>query len=239
MHTRERNICWGLAAMTVLILGGACTPQGAGGTATARPRNSPLRPTSAELPFYSSKIQLHRKYLTHIVKIVQGIRGCKLLVWGVGYDSKLWCAVNKGGTTVFLEDDSKWARKIAKEITCPVVKVSYSTRLEQAKSLLRDEPRLRLVLPAEIQRLRFDVILVDGPDGSKPKAPGRMVSIYMSSRLAHDDSHVFVHDYQRPVERQYGERFLARRFGAPVIGKHRGWLAHFHRQRPLPAPRTR
>jgi len=225
--------------MTVLLWVGACTPHGSGEVATARSRSSRHRQASADLPFYSSKIQLHRKYLTHIVKIVRSIPGCKLLVWGVGYDSKLWCAVNQGGTTIFIEDHPKWARQIAQEITCPVVNVSYTTRLEQANSLLRDESRLQLALPAEIQKLRFDVILVDGPDGRKAGAPGRMVSIYMSSRLSHDDSHVFVHDYQRPVEKQYGERFLARRFGAPVIAKHRGWLAHFHRPRPLPAPRAR
>ncbi|MFH2010276.1 MAG: hypothetical protein ABI333_27000 [bacterium] len=231
MYTRKGMFRWVLFALAGLMSVGACGPRGSGAASTARPRSGPRHQSSTELPFYSSKIQLHRKYLIRIVKIVRSIPGCKLLVWGVGYDSKLWCTVNRGGTTIFLEDHPKWARMIAKEITCPIVKVSYSTRLEQAQSLLRDEPRLQLALPAKIQKLRFDVILVDGPDGSKPGTAGRMVSIYMSSRLSHDNSHVFVHDYHRPVETLYGERFLTPRFGAPVIGKHRAWLAHFHRQR--------
>lgn len=180
-----------------------------------------------ELPFYDPNIQLDKRHLQVMAKVIRSIPMCRLLVWGVGYDSRFWCAVNQGGTTFIIEDTDKWAKMTTKQIPCRVILADYETTLTQADELLKDSRRLMLELPPDIAKMTFDVIVVDAPDGSHPGAAGRMKSIYMSSILSHEHSHVFVDDYQRKVERKYSDRFLNTKFGPPVVYMERMWLAHF------------
>ena len=69
-------------------------------------------------------------------------------------------------------------------------------------------PRLALDLPPEIRETEWDVILIDGPAGYEDNSPGRMKSIYESSRLIRQGGSIFVHDQEREVERAYGNRYL-------------------------------
>lgn len=68
------------------------------------------------------------------------LRGCKLLVWGVGRDSHAWATLNSGpdARTVFLEDNEAWATWIKnKHPELDVRHVSFPTRMLQAGSLLK------------------------------------------------------------------------------------------------------
>ncbi len=84
-----------------------------------------------------------------------------------------------------------------------------------------------LDLPDDLNGAKFDVIVVDAPQGFAPEKPGRMKSIYMSQGLSHEDSHVFVDDIERRVERIYSEVYLRPKFGDPVIMSGREGFAHF------------
>ena len=64
-------------------------------------------------------------------------------------------------------------------------------------------------LAPEIRKTEWDVILIDGPAGYEGNTtPGRMKSIYESSRLIRQGGSVFVHDQEREVERAYSDRYL-------------------------------
>jgi ABC-2 type transport system ATP-binding protein/lipopolysaccharide transport system ATP-binding protein len=133
---------------------------------------------------------------------------CNMLVFGAGHDSDLWCDVNQGGTTYFIEDDPAWAALGGEN----VVMVTYDTKSADWETLLTDSScrRLEMELPSEIERTKWDFIVVDAPKGYEPTLPGRMQSIYMASKLAleNGDTDVFVHDCDRQIENAYANRFL-------------------------------
>ena len=161
-------------------------------------------------------IQMQAPELQTIIRAIRSRRGCSLLVFGCGNDSKLWEDVNRGGTTVFLEDDPAWADKIQPTLTTASVHlVQYSTKLSEWVSLLYCEDRLELDLPDAVSSRHWDVILVDGPAGFHDhdkyfgrEAPGRMQSIYMASKLVAPGGYVFVHDCERLIEQRYAAHYL-------------------------------
>lgn len=192
------------------------------------PANDPLLKTLPALQFYDERTQILKQQIIKILRVIYSIDNPRILIWGVGYDSRLWCAAGNG-KTIFIENSPKWAELIAPSMPCKVVMVRYSTRLKQADYLLRKPEKLNLLLPEKLASQKFDVILIDAPFGGGPNSPGRMQSIFMSRKLADPAGHVFVDDYKRRVERLYSTRFLKPFFGKPTLLKQRGFIAHFHR----------
>jgi hypothetical protein len=153
---------------------------------------------------------------TLVHRVLQQRGPCRLLVFGVGRDTPLWLEINRGGTTVFLEDVKRWAdfsRKASPEATVHDVSYGWTRRfmwpllkrLSPDRLLLRD-------LPREVHDTPWDVILVDAPRGTKWRARGRMKSVYTASVLgATSGADVFVHDCHRAVERDCADHFLTPR----------------------------
>ncbi|MBA0578334.1 hypothetical protein Gorai_020621 [Gossypium raimondii] len=65
-------------------------------------------------------------------------------------------------------------------------------------------------LPQEVYQLKWDVVVVDGPIGDAPEAPGRMSTIYTASILARSGktTDVVVHDVHRTIEKWFSWEFL-------------------------------
>lgn len=150
---------------------------------------------------------------TIVYRVLAARVPCRMLVFGVGRDTPLWLDVNRGGTTVFLENVKQWAdfsRQASPEAT--VYDVSYGwTRRFMWPLLKRMSPDALLMrdLPPDVLETPWDVILVDAPRGTNWKAPGRMKSVYTASVLAaKSGADVFVHDCHRAVERETADHFL-------------------------------
>lgn len=173
---------------------------------------------------------------------------CNFLVFGLGHDSQMWHSFNPRGTTLFLEEDPKWVQTVLK--TAPFLNarnVIYRTKLSEAekllqsyrwepectqkKILLRGNDKCRLALnelPEEVYNKEWDLIMIDAPRGYFPEAPGRMAAIYSAAVMARNrkgkgDTHVFLHDVDRRVEKIYAEEFLCRKY----LVKAQGRLWHF------------
>lgn len=172
---------------------------------------------------------------------------CNFLVFGLGYDSPLWNALNAHGKTVFLEEDSNWIQKVVEsQPGIEAYHVQYQTKMSMADALLQNYRRngsscsptralrsskceLALTnLPALIYETEWDMIMIDAPRGYFDAAPGRMSAIFTaavmaSNRKKEGSTDIFLHDVDRRVEQMYAGEFLC---SSNLVGSL-GRLWHF------------
>ncbi|KAJ3671873.1 hypothetical protein LUZ60_007952 [Juncus effusus] len=186
--------------------------------------------------------------ISETLSVLSRLAPCNFLVFGLGRDSVLWYALNAGGTTVFLEEDPAWYKLVAKQ--SPFLKafsVQYRTHLSEAEELikgwrkeeacrpekayLKGNRRCRLALenlPDVVYDTEWDVIMIDAPKGYFAAAPGRMAAIFSAAvmaraRKAEGETHVFLHDVDRRIEKTFAREFLCDKYRVGAVGR----LWHF------------
>lgn len=198
----------------------------------------------------------HMSY-TDIKQIADVLQKCKnpcnFLIFGLTPETLLWKALNPNGRTVFIDENRYYAAYIEEKYPeIEAYDVQYTTKITEAKeliaavkeqvrnecrpvqNLLFSECRLGLNdLPNQFYEVDWDIILVDGPRGYWPEAPGRMSAIFTAGVLARSKksgnhkTHVFVHDFNQKVDRSTSDEFLCKEnlvkskdmLGHYVIGK--------------------
>ncbi|XP_010932030.1 protein IRX15-LIKE-like [Elaeis guineensis] len=172
---------------------------------------------------------------------------CNFLVFGLGHETPLWRALNHGGRTVFLDENEYHIAHLEGRLPgLEAYDVAYTTKVQEmpdllatarrgrrgdcrpVQNLLFSDCRLALNdLPNALYDVPWDVILVDGPRGYAPTAPGRMSAIFTAAVMARSagpgPTDVLVHDYEREVERVCSEEFLCKE----NLVANTGQLAHF------------
>ncbi|KAG7954237.1 hypothetical protein I3843_11G006500 [Carya illinoinensis] len=154
---------------------------------------------------------------------------CNLLIFGFAYQYLNLSQINEGGTTIFLVDEIDDLSTIkANSNSTRTYKVDYQIPgnkafklLKQARQnpacapssgpLQRSTCKLALTnLPQVVYQHKWDVIVVDGPSGDTPEAPGRMPTIYTASIIARSGNatDVVIHDVHRVVEKWFSWEFL-------------------------------
>ena len=127
---------------------------------------------------------------------------CNFLIFGLGEDSPLWEDFNKGGRTVFLEDDKEWIKQF-EDRGLEIYDVTYSTKIEDHEKIGFDPEKLKMDLPDTISETKWDLVLV------RPyKGPGRMQSIYTAYNLLEDGGICIVDDMKREVETKYALHYF-------------------------------
>lgn len=174
--------------------------------------------------------QITATQLKAITREIRSRTACNLLVFGLGYDSVYWHRLNRGGRTLFLEDNDDWIASIqSRHEELAIERITYWTRQRDWRTLNESGERLSLDLPDNIRQQRWDVILVDAPAGWHDDAPGRAQSIYTAAELCDPSGTVFVHDCERAAEAFWCDLvFTPERLLDQIEGKRRqGWLRQY------------
>ncbi|GAA0173868.1 hypothetical protein LIER_27383 [Lithospermum erythrorhizon] len=225
-------------------------------TISASFRSSPPLPKSvvrALVHYASNSNNTDRMSNTDIKQISDVLKQCphpcNFLVFGLTPETLLWKALNHNGRTVFIDENRYYAAYIEEKYPeIEAYDVQYSTKLSETKeliasvkdqvhnecrpvqNLLFSECKLGLNdLPNQLYEVEWDVILVDGPRGYWPEAPGRTAAIFTASVLARSKkggnpkTHVFVHDFNMKVDRVTSDEFLCKE----NLVKSKDMLGHF------------
>ena len=115
------------------------------------PRKALRRLRIRWLRYRYGPVQLWTEEIESIVEAITCWPGCRLLVFGTGYDTPLWHVLNRQGRTAFIEDDPYWIETATR--SCPGVevhRVTYPTVLSQWPMLLHDPERTFIELPAAV-----------------------------------------------------------------------------------------
>jgi hypothetical protein len=155
------------------------------------------------MQFYSSKIQLDKKVIDDIFSEISEIKpNSKMLVFGLGYDSKMW---SNATNTFFIENNDAYIKM--NQSLPNIIKYEYENiNLLSQKS--DEELKLYSIPDAILENAPYDIILIDGPSGFSIKHPGRMIPIYWSTKLSKPGTIIYVDDSSRKAEKKFIFRFL-------------------------------
>jgi hypothetical protein len=157
------------------------------------------------MEFYNSNIQLDKSVIDDIFK--QFTKDTRMLVFGLGHDSKMWYEGNKH--TIFVENKEEYIKLGEESIPKDnIIQYEYKTLVETSFHLL-DEDIQTYQIPDKLLELGpFDIILIDGPEGYSSTTPGRLIPCYWSTQLTKPGSVVYIDDSKRPLEAYCIEKYF-------------------------------
>uniref|UniRef100_A0A6C0EF72 Uncharacterized protein n=1 Tax=viral metagenome TaxID=1070528 RepID=A0A6C0EF72_9ZZZZ len=157
-------------------------------------------------PFYNSNIQLHTKVIDDIFK--NFTKDTKFLVYGLGYDSKMWFNGNKN--TFFVEDNDFYI-ELNKDIPkTNIIKYDYKDITVKKSMTMTDDEINTYDIPQKLlDESPFDIILIDGPAGYEEDKFGRLLPFHWCSKLAKKDTIIYADDCKRELEKYCIDKYFS------------------------------
>jgi len=158
------------------------------------------------MEYYNKKIQFDKRVIDDVFANITP--DTKMLVFGLGYDSKMWYeGTNKN--TYFVEDKEQYIQLNINDIPLTnIIKYEYETTCG-ASMTLPDSELKKFNVPEKLLDLApFDIILVDGPEGWSLDKPGRLIPCYWASLLSKKGTIVYVDDSSRVAEDCFIRKFF-------------------------------
>jgi hypothetical protein len=158
------------------------------------------------MEYYSSKIQIDKNVIDDVFANIRP--DTKMLVFGLGYDSKMWYeGTNKN--TYFVEDKEQYIQLNINDIPLSnIVKYEYKTTCKDSMGLADSELKTFTIPSSLLELAPFDIIIVDGPEGWSSDKPGRLIPCYWASLLSKKGGLVYVDDSCRAVENYCIQKFF-------------------------------
>lgn len=150
------------------------------------------------MEYYNSNIQLDKDVITDVFTEIKP--NTKMLVFGLGYDSKMWYKGNHSNT-FFIEHNDIYIEMNKKDIPATNI-IKYTYRTSCASSMkLSAEQICAYTIPEKIMKeAPFDIIIIDGPEGYSSEKPGRLLPCYWSTILSKPGTVIYVDDANRTLE---------------------------------------
>jgi hypothetical protein len=151
--------------------------------------------------YYDPHILMGKDVLLDIVEEIQKPNK-KVLVFGLGYDSKIWYYANNEKNIWFLESNKEYIN------LNPYIEKKYIihhefTNINVVKSFtLTPSDIEKYPIPQELlKNAPYDIILIDGPTGYNNLQPGRLLPFYWSSKyLSNQNTIFYIDDTERKLE---------------------------------------
>jgi hypothetical protein len=150
------------------------------------------------MEFYNSKIQLDKKVIDDVFTNFKS--DTKLLVFGLGYDSKMWYNGNNKNT-YFVENKKEYIDLNIDDIPISnIIEYQYDTSVKNSFNL-KDNEIVKYKLNDKLISLGpFDIIIIDGPEGYDDNKPGRLIPCYWSTLLSKKGTIIYIDDSNRKLE---------------------------------------
>lgn len=161
------------------------------------------------MKFYTPKILLGADVILDVVNEFVG-KNMKVLVFGLGHDSKLWYHANDRKNIWFVESNDDYIKLCDYMEPQYVIKYNYSGLTVKNSFTMTQQEIDKYQIPEEIlKNAPYDLIIVDGPAGFNDVVPGRLLPIYWSSKyLSKKGTFIYVDDSERKLENFCIKKFL-------------------------------
>ena len=158
------------------------------------------------MEFYNKNIQISKKVILDIFSNFSS--NTKMLVFGLGHDSKMWYNGNKN--TYFIENNDAYIHLNRNFIPkSNIIKYEYKNINVENSLIMNDDDISKYIIPENIKNLGpFDIIIIDGPAGNTNKLPGRLIPYYWATQLSKKGTIIYGDDSSRKLENYCINKFF-------------------------------
>jgi len=158
------------------------------------------------MDFYNKSIQISKKVIEDVFS--NFTPNTKMLVFGLGYDSKMWYNGNKN--TYFIESNDEFINLNKNDIpTSNIIKYEYKNINVRDSFKMSVDDINKYIIPEKIKNLGpFDIIIIDGPEGWEGSKPGRLIPYYWATLLSNKGTIIYGDDSSRELENYCINKFF-------------------------------
>lgn len=150
------------------------------------------------MEYYNANIQLDKEVIKDVFTEIK--KNTKMLVFGLGYDSKMWYKGNHSNT-FFVENNDNYIQMNINVIPKNnIIKYNYNTTCASSIQLTDDQIKKFNVPEKIMNEAPFDIIIIDGPEGYSLDKPGRLLPCYWSTLISKPGTVIYIDDANRTLE---------------------------------------